>query len=51
MEFIEGLKEQVLFDQHSYLFENNLMKQKFHIDGYISLLGEKMESRHVRQIS
>ncbi len=47
----KGVEQQEFFEQNSSLFTPELTKQKYYIDGYLCLLGEPFESRHVRQIS
>jgi hypothetical protein len=46
-----GMNQQELLQKYDYLFMPDQIKQMYQIDGYICLLGEPMESRHVQQIS
>lgn len=46
-----GMNQKEMFQKHSYLFMTDRIKQQFKVDGYICLLGEPMDTRHVQYIS
>ena len=46
-----GFNQQELYEQYPFLFNPEWTKEKYNVDAHVCLLGEPLESRHVRQIS